>query len=224
MMVPKELWLMIVDYLGPFDALSLRATSHFFNTIVTSHQTYWYRQFAWFLVVQNKWRAAIFKTGCGRTHKVNIPKSPACLSLEQERLIVNIYRIKPEKVRPMIEQCPELMDGLECSNPLHFVYELPKSRFSIPIISADFHPTEQIYMYRFLIHNYRHRRAKVKRFAPVAVKVQKKQTEIEICKLETELEKMRKKLISLTLIHEELTLLDKNKVFFGSKSRQYPRH
>lgn len=221
--LPKELVFMIVDLLSSWDALSLRQTCHDMNERVIQNQCYWYRQFTLYLIKQNK-RVALFKTGCKRKHKPDVPLTVNCLSSQQEADLAEELSLSITKLPLFLESPdhdPVSITVAECQNPLHFVYEVPRVLSDIPIVAADFHPTEQIYLYRYLIHNYRTRRERVKRYNSDAIKLQKRETLASLKRAEAAVEKHRKKLETLAGISTQLKMVETNKVFFGSKSRQY---
>lgn len=219
--LPKEIVFIIVDKLSAWSALNLRQTNRELNRNVMQNQKYWYRQFTLYLIRQNK-RVALFKTGCKRTHKSDIPLTVNCLTSEQEANLAEELNINLRDLASHLENSTLTTAKItDCQNPLHFVYEVPKVLSDIPIVSADFHPNEQIYLYRFLIHNYRTRRDKVKRFNLDEVKSQKREAQKSLKRAEAAVEKHRKKIQVLNGISKELKLTEKNKVFFGSKSRQY---
>jgi len=220
--LPKEIIFMIINLIPSWNALSLRQTCHILNENVIQNQVYWYRQFTLYLIKQNK-RVALFKTGCKRKHKSDVPLTVNCLSSKQEADLADELSLSITKLPDYLEQqnVEVSITVADCQNPLHFVYEVPRILADIPIVSADFHPTEQIYLYRYLIHNYRTRRDKVKRYNSDMIKVQKRETVGSLKRAEAAVEKHRKKLETLSNIATQLKMIEKNKVFFNSKSRQY---
>lgn len=184
-MLIRDVIPLIVEHLSCWDALQFRQTCTFMNESVILCQTYWYQQFTWFLITQNK-RVALFKTACKRVH-------------DQRYTNCNT-------------DC--------CVNPTHFIFDVPLDRRSIPIDPIDFNPSQQKYIYRFLIHKYRQRRAKAKGFMPSLVN-DRRNAKRKIAHLEIELEKAKKQLLLLDKMESEQKLIKANTIFFGRKSRQY---
>lgn len=218
--VPKELVFQICDHLSAWDALNLRQTCRSLNRAVVEHQTFWYRCFTWYLIKQNK-RVALYKTGCKRHHKTDIEPSVRCLTSDQESDLADELDISISNLSDYLEKNADTITPEQCQNPLHFVYEVPKKLSDIPIVPEDFHPTEQVYLYRYLIHNYRTRRDKIKRYTAEDIKEQRRATIIALKRAQAAVEKHQRKLKTLLSITTEMRLLERNKVFFGSKSRQY---
>jgi F-box associated protein len=189
--LPNDVISLIVEYLGCWDALQFRQTCREINEIVIRRQTYWYQHFTWFLIKQNK-RVALLKTACKRTH-----------------------------IKPPGPTCTLDSSSNKCSNPSHFVFDAPLNRCCIPIDSVDFDPQHQKYIYRFLIHNYRHRRSRAKGFEQSETAADIRNANRKIVKLQLELEKTKKQLETLIDMANEQKLIKSNTVFFGTKSRQY---
>jgi hypothetical protein len=218
--IPRELWSTIVEYLGPWDALQLRQTSKAFHTVVVECQQYWYRQFTWFLIKQNL-RVALWKTACKRSHNPEIAPSLNCISLSDEETLAVQLGIAVADLPREIEVNPRLLMTFKCTNPQHYIFEVPKTRFHIPIDPSDYHPAQQVYVYRFLIHNYRHRRERSRRFTKHAVNDELKASKKRLATLQIETERLRRRIALLQETATELKMLETNTVFFGYKSRSY---
>jgi hypothetical protein len=220
--LPAEIWANIIEYLGSWDALQIRQTCTLINENIIACQTYWYRHFTWFLIKQNK-RVALFKTACKRYHKDDIKVGVNCLSVQQEEALSVALAVPISKLGESGVVTADVLSkaGISCGNPQHYIYDLPESRHQIPIHPSDYHPKKQLYIYRFLIHNYRHRRDKVKRFNIDDVTLDIKRMERHVAKLLIDTERARRQLEMLKEAAAELKIVRKNDVFFGTKSRQY---
>jgi hypothetical protein len=223
------LWQHIISYLKPWNALQLRQASHFFYSAVTGFQSYWYRQFCWYLIVQRK-RPAMFKSGCPRTHKE--PPSLECLDVQQEIDLATRLGVRVAELSELINERLLSDMGFQCSNPIHYVYHLPGDRFAIPLDPNDYKPDEQVYCYRFLIHNFRQQRQRCARYNKAQVKEQLRLVHSELRAKERELEKIvdnyrkdiqriKDRARFLRSIHEQLMRVDENRVFHGQRSRTY---
>lgn len=218
--IPSEVWTMVVEYLKPWDALQLRQSSTVFNTIVVGCQPYWYRQFTWFLIKQNL-RVALWKTACKRSHNPEISPSLNCISVTDEELLAGQLGIKTADLAKEVKANPGILMNLKCTNPQHYIFEVPKTRFHIPIDPSDYHPGQQVYIYRFLIHNYRHRRQRSRRFIKQNVTDELKTSKKRLATLQFETERLLRRIKLLQETAAELTMMEKNTVFFGCKSRNY---
>lgn len=163
----------------------------------------------------------MFKTGCHKTHKLDIPKSIACLSTEQEQEIVSALEISISELPNRLLQNPELFDQYVCRNIDHYIYDLPLTRFDIPLDPADYQPNGQVYCYRFLIHNYRQQRQRASRQSGADITRQQKQVQRDLAKIRRDLEKTRSREIYLASVSAQLARMENNRVFHGKKSRQY---
>ncbi len=231
MSLPTEIWQQIVMCLSPWDALQLRTVSKNYYNMVTTFHSYWYRQFCWFLICQKK-RPAMFKTGCHRSHKKDIPCTVDCLNIDQEQLILTELSISVHSLPDVLKTNPEIFNRYPCTNSNHFNYDLPEDRFNIPLDSSDYDPQTQIYCYRFLIHNYRQQRSRTSKYSRADVKRQLKQTRDDMTKqrremdkiiaqCKRELERTQNRDTFLRNIDLQLSRVEVNKVFYGKKSRQY---
>lgn len=229
--LPVEIWHMIMTYLAPWDALQLRTASFDFYVIITTHQRYWYQHFCWFLICQKK-RPAMFKTGCHKTHNPNIPRDIACLNIEQEQELITQYCISLSELPALLAANPDMTSKYECNNIDHYIYDLPLHWFEIPIDPHDYQPNEQIYCYRFLIHNYRNQRQRTSRYNRNDIKRQMKQVREDLVRQQKELnrlikqcerdiEKSQNRDLFLHNIDLQLARIEHNKIFHGKKSRQY---
>lgn len=219
--LPAEVWSLVVNYLKPWDALQLRRASRRFNEVVIGCQTYWYRQFTWFLIKQNL-RVALWKTACKRTHNPRVRVSLDCFSLSEEEKLADRLGIPVRDLPERVANDPSVCSGHVCSNPQHYIFDVPRSRYHIPIDPSDYHPNQQTYVYRFLIHNYRHRRERCRRFSKQLVNDDLKTSRKRIAALQNEMDKLRRRVTMLEETSLELKMLETNKVFFGCKSRNYP--
>jgi len=229
MNVPNEIWQLIISELGPWDALQLRTASKRFYEVVTSFQSYWYRQFCWYLICQKK-RPAMFKTGCQRKHIHT--HSIDCLNVEQEMELSAQLGIHVSELPNRIAVCPTIMEGYPCTNTNHYIYEIPANRLLIPLDPNDYKPSEQNYLYRFLIHNYRQQRQRAARYNQSEIKLQLRQVQDDLTRQQKELDKIieqYKREIQKTKnrqkflkgVHQQLQTLETNKVFHGQRSRTY---
>jgi hypothetical protein len=227
--LPKEIWQLIVTELGPWDALQLRTVSKNFYQAVTSFQSYWYRQFCWYLICQKK-RPAMFKTGCQRKH--NQPYSIACLNVQQEMQLSSHLNIKVSDLPDYISKCPNIVEPSNCTNSSHYIYEIPDNRLLIPLDPTDYKPNEQNYLYRFLIHNYRQQRQRASRYDKSEIKLQLRQVQDDLTKQQKEfdriveqykrdIQKTKNRQKFLKGVYHQLETLDRNKVFHGQRSRTY---
>lgn len=230
---PAEIWHRIIDNLDAWDALNLRTTCRELCTVVTLYDAYWYRHFTWYLVTQDK-KAAMFKTGCARRHKRHVPRSSHCLNLQQEEILVNRLAIPLDQVTEVFEKDPNVLErvGLECTNVNHYVYDLPKTRDEMPLNSDDYNPGAQIYLYRFLIHNYRQQRKSARNYTTqkvlsqlklVCTDLEKQRIELSrlIAQCKRNIKKTKRREASLQDMARRCEKLDQNKVFHGRRSRQY---
>ena len=231
MCFPPEIWRRIVDHLDAWDALKLRTTSRTLYAVVTRYDAYWYRQFTWFLVNQDK-KAAMFKTGCNRRHKRHVVRSQHCLSLRQEELLSARLGIGMDRLTGTIERDPSILDDVECTNVNHFVYDLPKTRSAMPLNREDYAPNDQIYLYRFLIHNYRLQRQKARNYNTQKVSSQLKivKTDLDkqrgqlsrvLARCERDIKRTKKREASLQEMSTRCKKLEMNRVFHGRRSRRY---
>jgi hypothetical protein len=231
--LPIEIWYALCDYLGPWDALQLRTANRWFYACITRHQSYWYRQFTWYLIQQNK-KIALFKTGCTKQHKRNIERGINCLTLEQERRIMERYKL--ESVSDLGHQLavhPNWLDDEPCENVAHFTYDIPRHRFAIPLDPADYHPNDgQLYCYRFLIHNYRRQRQRAQRYDETTLRDQLRQNQRELSRQRAELKTLvarcergirqtKHRDFFLRGMLSRLKMLAQNKVFYSRRTREY---
>lgn len=228
---PTEVWYRIVENLDAWDALKLRAASRRLYAVVTLFDEYWYRQFTWYLVSQDK-KAAMFKTGCDRRHKQHVPRSQHCLSIQQEEELAAQLGIPIERLTRRIEDDPSILDGVECTNVNHYVYDLPKRRSEMPLNRKDYKPGDQIYLYRFLIHNYRQQRQSARNYSTQKVVEQLKavQQDLEkqrveltrlVARCKKEIRRTKRREASLQDMARRCKKLEHNRVFHGRRSRQY---
>ena len=153
--------------------------------------------------------------------------------LHQEQELARKLNISIEELPRAILAEPSVMDTMECTNVHHYIYDLPKDRFQIPIDNRDFRPNDgQIYLYRFLMHNYRHQREKAKRYKMDEVVRQKKIVEQElkkhrqelsrlIARCKKEMQKTKRREAWLQDMHARLVQLTNNRVFHNRRTRQY---
>ena len=231
--LPPEMWHEIIVHLGPADALQLRATSKQMYRIVTLFQSYWYRQFTWYLICLKK-REALFRTGCHRTHKKSIPMGTNCINRSQEKALAERFELTVKELIEMIEcdRDATILSQIQCTNPAHYTFEIPRSRFDIPLDRSDFNPSDQIYLYRFLIHNYRQQRQRARQYTRERVKQQlryvrqerkkvRKDMENYVQRCQRQLTKMRNQDSFLCEMAKRLDLLERNKIFYNRQSRFY---
>lgn len=228
---PIEIWRKIIDNLDAWDALKMRAVSRELYGVVTLYDAYWYRHFTWYLVNQDK-KAAMFKTGCARHHKKHVPRSSHCLSLQQEEALSAKLGIPLDRLSRTIEADPSVLAGVECTNVNHYIYELPKTREEMPLNREDYNPHDQIYLYRFLIHNYRQQRQKARNYTMEKVQEQLKLVQSDVKKQRTELSRLiaqckrdlkrtKRREANLLEMGRRCKKLENNRVFHGRRSRQY---
>jgi ribosomal protein S20 len=227
---PKETWHYIIEIISPWDALQLRSASKKLYEVVSSFQSYWYRQFCWYLICQKK-RPAMFKTGCKRKHIQ--PHSIECLNVQQEvqlatQLNMHVSELCNIDITPFATE----NDDYKCTNASHYMYEIPANRFLIPLDPNDYKPNEQSYLYRFLIHNYRQQRQRVSRYNKSDIKTQLRQVQDELTKqqkeydrlldqCQREIQKFKTRQKFLKGVYQQLERLDNNKVFHNQRSRTY---
>jgi hypothetical protein len=219
--LPFDVLTEIVEFLPPFAALQLRQTSKRYNEVVMGCQTYWYQHFTFYLITQHK-RVALFQTACPKTHKLPHVINIMCLDIQQEEHYSKLYKIPVTELAQFLERERPPIDINECSNPQHYTFEVPQHRRCIPINPKDYHPHQQTYIYRFLIHNYRRRRERIKRYNASETRLEIKRLERLHAKLQSDIEKTRKQIEALKQISSELKIVKDNNVFFGTKSRLYP--
>jgi len=228
---PPEIWQKIIDNLEAWDALKLRAASKELYCVVTTYEAYWYRQFTWYLVNQDK-KAAMFKTGCPRRHKSHVSRSLYCLTMQQEDELSARLQIPLDRLAQATEEDPSLLDGSECTNVHHYVYYLPKTRMEMPLNREDYNPRGQIYLYRFLIHNYRQQRQKARNYSTKRVKDQLKIVQEDLYKqrreftrlvarCKKEIRRAKRREAALLEMSRRCKKLEKNRIFHGRRSRQY---
>lgn len=232
--VPSEVWFLIMDYLSPWDNLQLRQTTHDMNTVVTGHQSFWYRHFTWYLIQQNK-RIALFKTGCAKRHRPNVRRGVYCLTLAQEQQLSEARGVSVTDLPGELEHHLEWLDddAYRCENVNHYSYVLPTNRFAIPLDSDDYHPNNgQLYLYRFLIHNYRRQRQRAKRYNKKTVERQITDVKKDLrrqrrhlkeiqSRCEKEIRKTKARDAFLRDMQDQLKRLDENRVFYGKRTREY---
>lgn len=239
--LPVEVWHNVLSFLPcPWDALQLRQCSHELYDAVTNFHSYWYRQFCWYLIKQKK-RPAMFLTGCAREHVK--AHDVTCLSGAEQTAAAAHFGVHIDE----LPKHPEFQDGTVywtdrddcgtpfsalCANSSHYIYKLPDNRFDIPLAHKDYKPQAQLYIYRFLIHNYRHQRQRASHYSKTEVDRHLQFTNRTLAKHRKELaritaeyhEKMsraRKRRELLKEVSLQLKRLDSNKVFHGRKSRKY---
>lgn len=240
-LVPIEIWQRIVQMLGPWDALQLRCTCRGLYAAVTYFHSYWYRQFCWYLIKQKK-RPAMFLTGCDRKHIQ--PRDVTCLREEERVRLAAELEVPVSRLgkHPALEYpdgqywsrraVKTQFSERECDNASHYIYKLPADRFDIPLDPADYKPNEQLYIYRFLIHNYRHQRQRASHYTPSEVVRQLKEVNTDLIRQKRELarvteqlkrgiERTRQRKALLREVHHQIRRLENNKVFHGRKSRGY---
>jgi len=224
---PTEIWNIIIDNLEAWDSLNLRLSSKQLYKIVTHYHSYWYKQFTWYLVCYGK-KPAMFKTDCDRRHKAHIPRTSHCLSLSQEEEIASNLNCTVNDLFDLIIHKPEIMHGYECTNVNHYMYDLPQTREEMPLNQKDFHPRDQVYLYRFLIHNYRHQRQKARNYNNDKVDDQLKIIKSDLTKQHNELDRIKRNIKRMknreALLQDMKRRCDKlkeNRVFYGRRSRQY---
>lgn len=229
--LPPEVWHAVVDWLEPWSALQLRATCTALCRVVSAHQPYWYRHFTWYLCKKNK-RDAVFKTGCRRWHRADIPQGFGCLTPPQELELSRELGVPLNKLEYVVQHNPEVLRDQLCQNPGHYVYAMPRSHAEIPLDPEDYQPGEQVYLYRFLIHNYRCQREALQRRTVAQVKAQLSQVSRDLFQKRSDLEaaiasyqrsiathKFRQFALRETL--RRMHMLDDNRVFFDRRSRTH---
>ncbi len=226
-----ELWHIIISHLGPWDALQLREVNKHMCLIVTNNQPYWYRQFCWYLILQKK-RPAMFKTGCKKTH--NHIRNIDCINVDQELQLASILNVHVSQLSQIIVNNPNTLDliSINCENASHYVYDLPNDRMSIPLDPLDYDPKEQIYCYRFLIHNYRQQKYKIAKYDIKEVMQQQQNIQKELKRKKQEwqkiqqsytrdIEKIENREKYLKTISQQIKQVNTNKIFHAQRSRTY---
>lgn len=227
-LLPLELWHYVIKFLRPWEALQLRQTCKRAIEIVTLFQSYWYRQFCWYLIGHKK-RAAMYKTGCSRRHRSDIKRGLNCLSLEQEQQLITKHNLALSELPIFLLLNPDIV---ECSNANHYIYDLPQTRFDIPLDRNDYKPGQQVYLYRFLIHNYRQQRQRIKRYNKAEVEdelkllrgdISRKRKDLTkiIAQRKREIDKAKRHDTHLRDIQRQLKRFEHNRIFHGCKSRGY---
>lgn len=227
--LPREIICLIMDHLTPWESLQLRLLSKTLCDFVTYNQSYWYRHFCWYLIGQKK-KPALHKTGCSRVHLGEM--NATCLSLDDQIQLAKLGNCSTINLQSYIDINPGCLQQYVCSNVAHYSYTIPKSLSEIPLDQNDYKPHDQVYINRFLIHNYRSQRSRASRYNKTEIKHQIKQTQSEIITKRKELAKIIsnmtrdiKKLEArgqfLGDLHSQLVLLEKNKVFLNQRSRTY---
>lgn len=219
--LPFDVLTEVIEYLPPYAALQLRQTSKYHNEVVMRCQTYWYQHFTFYLITQHK-RVALFQTACPKTHKQPHIIGTMCLNVNQEEHYAKKFQIPIKELAEFLEHEQPPIDINECTNPQHYTFEIPKHRRNIPIKPVDYHPDQQTYIYRFLIHNYRRRREKIKRYNASDTTQEVKRLERLQAKQQSDLEKTRRQIEALKQVSQELKQLKNNTIFFNTKSRLYP--
>jgi|JI10StandDraft_1071094.scaffolds.fasta_scaffold48368_3 uncharacterized coiled-coil protein SlyX len=220
--LPFDVLTEIIEFLPPFAALQLRQTSKHYNRVVMSCQTYWYQHFTFYLIKQHK-RVALFQTACPKTHKQPHTLNITCLDIHQEEQLAKQFEIPVKDLGDYMEREHPPLDINMCTNAQHYTFEIPKHRRCIPIESIDYHPLQQTYIYRFLIHNYRRRREKTKRYNASETAQSLKRLERLLAKQQADIDKTRKQIDALRQVSNELKQLKENTIFFNTKSRLYPK-
>lgn len=115
-----------------------------------------------------------------------------------------------------------------CTDSSHYIYKLPPNRFAIPLNPSDYHPEEQLYIYRFLIHNYRHQRQRASHYRQDEVARQLKELDQtlthqrrELQRIADQVQRTRKRRALLKNVQQQINRLETNHVFHGKKSRHY---
>lgn len=226
--LPVEIWHMIIDWLNPWDALQLRQSCRQIWRHVTGHQAYWYRRFCWLMIRQKK-RPAMLKSGCRRYHKKSVLPGMNCLSLQQELRLCQMHQITFTELKRRIKADPDkMLKNIKCSNANHYIYEIPQAPSKVSLDTKDYDPNTQLYLFRYLIHNYRAQRQSISRYDLKTIETQQKTVRKElqtkrriIDQCRREMNRIKERDAWLQSVQQQLKRLEKNKVFYGKKSRQY---
>ena len=226
--LPIEILRIIILNLSSWESLQLRHTSRFFYCVVTNYQSYWYRHFCGYLIKHKK-KAAMYQMQCKREHVA--PYSIDCLTLDDEIKLAQHLNIDVCDLPTYLnEDSNKIYEHyqISCMCANHYFYDIPENRMNIQINADDFHPNDQIYCYRYLIHNYRQQRNRAAKYTKEDVKQQLKQLSYEkkefqkIVQLyKTKINKLNDRQKFVLNIRDQLTKMQSNKVFLNQRSRKY---